>query len=232
MIDGNFEQRLTLPGNGAYRIRLLRPDDEARLLSGFEQLSPESRYQRFFVVKNELTENELKRLTEYDSREQVALGIFELDGDREGACVAGGSVVRNAADATLGEVGITVIDRVQQLGLGTQLVELLIEAARERGIERLRFDVMAGNRPMRNLVKQLAPEARFDDRGDFLSAEVPIGEHGEATPASPMVQLLCAMMRIAQLGPVCLRPAQPAEPGTGARLPPAETDAPRARKAS
>ena len=193
MIDGNFEQHLELPGKGAYRIRLLRPDDKPRLLSGFGQLSPESRYQRFFAVKNELTETDLKRLTEYDSREQVALGIFELDGDRdEGACVAGGSVVPNAADATLGEVGITVIDRAQQLGFGTQLVELLIEAARERGIERLRFDVMADNRPMRNLVKQLAPEARFEDRGDFLSAEVPIVGHGEATPASPIVQLLCA----------------------------------------
>ena len=48
------------------RIRAIRPGDKQRLALHFEGLSNDSRYHRFFGVKNRLTSNELRYFTEPD----------------------------------------------------------------------------------------------------------------------------------------------------------------------
>ena len=55
------------------RIRAIRPGDKQRLALHFEGLSNDSRYHRFFGVKNRLTSNELRYFTEPDFMRHVAL---------------------------------------------------------------------------------------------------------------------------------------------------------------
>ena len=54
-------------------VRAIRPDDKERLRIAFARLSARSVYQRFFHPVNELTADDLRRLTEIDFRDHVGI---------------------------------------------------------------------------------------------------------------------------------------------------------------
>ena len=58
-------------------------------------------------------------------------------------------------DLTSGEVAILVQDRFQGKHLGSKFVEMLIEIARERGLEEIRADVLTENKNMLNVFRRL-----------------------------------------------------------------------------
>jgi acetyltransferase len=58
-------------------------------------------------------------------------------------------------DLTSGEVAFLVQDRYQGKRLGTKFVEMLIEIARERGLEEVRADVLTENGRMLHVFKRL-----------------------------------------------------------------------------
>jgi hypothetical protein len=67
----------------------LRPTDKELLRTGFEHLSSESRYARFFTPKSSLSDGELDYLTVVDQEDHVAIGAAsERDGGRTGLGVA------------------------------------------------------------------------------------------------------------------------------------------------
>ena len=53
-------------------FRRVRPDDKDRLQRGLAQLSPESRYLRFFGPLDHFTAGQLRYLTEVDFRDHFA----------------------------------------------------------------------------------------------------------------------------------------------------------------
>ena len=63
-------------------IRAVRAEDKAGFARGFEQLSGEAIYRRFFYRKKQLTEEELKIATEIDFVRVVAL-VAEIEEDGE-----------------------------------------------------------------------------------------------------------------------------------------------------
>ncbi len=133
-------------------LRAVSPGDRALLLEGFDRLSPDSRYRRFFVVKSRLEESEVRYLTELDYERHVAIGALlgAPPGPLRPAGV--GRFVRIEGAPDTAEVAVTVLDEVQGRGLGHLLLRRLEVAARERGVRRFRFEVQADNAPMLTLV--------------------------------------------------------------------------------
>jgi GNAT superfamily N-acetyltransferase len=128
----------------------VRADDKERLREGFQQLSPESRYLRFHGAKTDLSEAELRYLTEVDGVRHFAIGA--IDGER-GLGVA--RLVQLDGEPGVAEAAITVLDEMQGKGLGTLLFQRLVAAAAERGIERIRCLVLGSNQPMQDLLRKL-----------------------------------------------------------------------------
>jgi acetyltransferase len=64
-------------------------------------------------------------------------------------------------DLTSGEVAVLVHDNFQGKGLGTKFVKVLIEIARERGLEDIRADVLTENENMLKIFQRLGFTARF-----------------------------------------------------------------------
>ncbi len=155
-----------LPRGERVVLRLLRPGDRDRLAAGFEALSPETRFSRFFTAKNTLTDDELKYLTEIDGIDHVAIGAALAIGNehppQEGEGLAVARFVRLKDEPTVAEAAIVVTDGWRGHGLGRLLFERLIEAAAERGIEKLRCEVLAKNDAMRTLLRKIAPEAELE----------------------------------------------------------------------
>jgi RimJ/RimL family protein N-acetyltransferase len=127
-------------------VRAIRPEDKPFLREGFRRLSPESVYHRFFQAKKDLTEAELRYLTEVDFESHVALlAILEEEGREVGVGVARYIV---EADAPAAEIAFTVDENHHGLGVGTLLLKHLARIARRKGLEEFRAYVLAENRAM------------------------------------------------------------------------------------
>ncbi len=121
-------------------IRPLEPGDRQLLVDGFERLSPESRYRRFFAQIPRLTERQLDYLTDVDQHDHVALiAIDEATG--EGIGVA--RFVRTGPGVA--EPAIVVVDDHQGRGVGSALLDRLVERAQEEGVTRFVAPVLAEN---------------------------------------------------------------------------------------
>ena len=72
--DADYCEHARLRDGREVVLRLIRPDDKELLRRGFLAMSPESRYRRFFTIKHELSDDELRYLTEIDGVRHFALG--------------------------------------------------------------------------------------------------------------------------------------------------------------
>ncbi len=125
-----------------YHVRPIRPDDAARLVAFHRQLSPHSVYMRFFTFHPTLTDDEVLRFTTVDYVDRLAL--VATVGDR---LVAVGRFDR-AAGETEAEVAFVVADAYQHHGIGSLLLDELIRAGQQRGVETFRADTLAENSAM------------------------------------------------------------------------------------
>jgi GNAT superfamily N-acetyltransferase len=180
--DGGYRERLGLPGGECVRLRLIQPDDKARLLAGFRQLSAESRARRFLGGKQVLSEAELRYFTEIDQVDHFAIGAVELDArGRECDGVAVGRFVRLSGEPRCADVAIAIADRLQVKGLGLLLLKRLVEAAQERGFERLRFEHLADDIGMHRLIQHAGRIVERQSSAGVIAVEIELPVGGDVT---------------------------------------------------
>lgn len=176
-IDERWTDAATLKDGTPVTLRLVRPDDAPLFERAFEQLSPASRYSRFFAAKQKLSRDELAYLTHPDNASHLAVGaLMEGQGIGVARFVALGDGSAEAA--------VTVIDALQGKGLGTLLLARLAEAARERGIERFRAEVLSSNDAMLHLAATLGNTA-IATRGDVVSFQIDLRQAERLSSRSP-----------------------------------------------
>jgi RimJ/RimL family protein N-acetyltransferase len=155
-------------------VRPIEPDDKAALEGAFERLSEQSRYQRFMTSVAELSESQLRYLTEVDHHAHEALIAYDTESG-DGVGVA--RFVR-LDQSTAAEAAVTVVDAWQGRGLGTALCQLLAERAREEGIERFEALLLATNAQMQDVLASLGPAKVISRDAGTLVVEVEIPEAG------------------------------------------------------
>jgi len=128
-----WETRTWLNDGTAVRIRPIRATDKRLELAFLNGLSRETRYQRLFSSRD-LLPGELRRLTEIDYDNEMAL-IATID--RDGAPEQIGVARYVKTGKTTAELAIVVADCWQRHGVGTRLLEALVEHAGEAGIHTL-----------------------------------------------------------------------------------------------
>ena len=148
----------------AVSIRPIRPADRTLIADAVRYTSDRTYQLRFHGPRPTLSPRMLSYLTEIDGDNHFALIATERDlPDR---LVAVARFVRYHDHPTEAEFAITVHDPYQGQGIGRRLLELLVEAARERGITRLRALIQSDNDPMTRLLRRVFPQARLEDRSD------------------------------------------------------------------
>jgi GNAT superfamily N-acetyltransferase len=210
--DTDYCEVATLRDGRKVHVRLIRPSDKELIRRGFERMSPDSRYKRFFSPKARLSNAELRYLTELDQVNHLAIGAERLAGDGgdaiEGLGVA--RFVRYEDMPDMAEAAVAVIDEMQGKGLGSLLLQRLIAAAHERGIRRLRFEVLGSNHPMKELVKDLAPSARTlrcQGGVSVIECELPPLSPSHPVDVPPRQTSLYKLFSLAARGTVTLRGA-------------------------
>ncbi|HTE50861.1 MAG TPA: GNAT family N-acetyltransferase, partial [Kofleriaceae bacterium] len=142
--------------------------------------------------------DELRYLTELDHVSHLAIGA---SCERDGRTVALGVArfIRLVDRPEVADAAITVVDDAQRLGLGRLLLQRLIAAAAERGIERFTCDVLATNDAMRGLLHSIAPDAIERPDGTTITIEMPLAgaviEPDLVDRKSPVYRLLALIGR-------------------------------------
>jgi nucleotide-binding universal stress UspA family protein/GNAT superfamily N-acetyltransferase len=169
-VAGEREDETTLRlGDGTrVHVRPIRPDDREAVAAGFERLSPESRYRRFFSPVPHLTSRELDYLTQVDHHDHEAL----VATDEEGKGIAVARFVRVGDDVA--EPAIVVADDWQRRGLARGLLDALAQRAREEGVHHFRAPVLATNEAAIRVRSGLGETTR-----------TPLGREVELTVALP-----------------------------------------------
>lgn len=148
------------------RVRPLVPEDTPYLVDLFENMGQESRYHRFLQTLDHI---DMERV--WSTAEQIAEGTavnshgliaFCDMTERPDVPVAAARYVHT--DAGEAEIGISVRDDMQSLGVGTQLLGLLLDEARREGITRLVALFQSENTAIWTMFKKLG--CRLDRRPD------------------------------------------------------------------
>lgn len=152
----NWVQRLKLNDGVGCLIRPIQPDDATALQVFVRSLSDEARYMRFVSVMRELTPKMLARYTLIDYNRELALIATVPQTDEQGntqdLIVGLAHYLRNR-DGRTAEYALVIADDWQGRGLGRQLMDRLIQAAQDQGLELIEGLVLSNNRPMRNLMQ-------------------------------------------------------------------------------
>ena len=146
----NYHVADKLKDGTAVTIRAIRPDDKDRIVEAFKNLKAESVYTRFFRHKSELTDGELKAITEVDFENTVALVVtIAVDGGSETIIGAGRYVLYDPpGPLRSAEIAFTVEEDYQGRGIASRILRHLIHIAREKGVSQFEADVLAENKAM------------------------------------------------------------------------------------
>ena len=144
MKTAQYLVRETLNDGSAVTIRAARPDDKERIVTAFRALGPESIYARFFHPKTELSEEELRQLTEIDYVSAVVL-LATVGSPPQETVVGLGRYVAGGGSA---EVAFVVADGYAGRGIGGRLLDHLTLIARENGLAKFEADVLEDNAAM------------------------------------------------------------------------------------
>jgi RimJ/RimL family protein N-acetyltransferase len=148
------------------RVRPLTPSDRDLIARVFDGLSPRSRLLRFLSPMPRLPRRTLDVLAAVDGTKHAAW--VALSGDEPVGVVRW---VRDRDDPTRAEIAIEVVDAHQGRGIGRTLTETALQGAAARGVERLTFDMDAGNLAAAALARLYGAQPRYED--GLLTGEIP-----------------------------------------------------------
>jgi GNAT superfamily N-acetyltransferase len=131
-------------------IRLARPEDAEGVTQMHARSSEETRYQRYFTPNTDWREDQLRRIA--GGHRGATLVAVNWRGDIVGL----GNVFPDRPDETsTAEIAVIVEDIWQGRGLGSRMLEHLVELARRQGFDEVLALVLASNSGMVRLLERM-----------------------------------------------------------------------------
>jgi acetyltransferase len=152
MYPSKYTRTMTVDGDEV-EIRAIKPEDEPLWAEMVASLSQEASSYRFFGPVRQITKAMLVRYCHIDYDSEIALVAVRHAHEPLMLGVASFAVERPGDDEA--EFAIVVRDDFQHRGLGTALMNVLIEAARDMHVRDIVGDVLANNVPMLDFVESL-----------------------------------------------------------------------------
>ncbi len=125
-------------------LRPIRAEDEVRFNELIMSLSAESRRFRFFSVFREMPHERLARYCNLDYDRQIAI-VAEL---QDGKQIIGAARVIAEPDGKRGEFALLVADKWQRLGLGTNLMDYILEVSKDMRLKEIYANILSDNYKM------------------------------------------------------------------------------------
>jgi acetyltransferase len=170
-----YRREWPFSGGGTYIVRPVHPNDAQMLQALVQGLSPESRWFRFVSRFHELPPSMLSRFTLIDYDREMALVAVVVDRSvaPDGTVldterIVGVSRYITNPDQTSCEFSLVVADEFSGKGIGSRLMESIIDVARDKGLAEIDGLVLANNPDMLKLVRRLGFSVKpFPEDPDF-----------------------------------------------------------------
>jgi acetyltransferase len=144
-------------------LRPIKPEDEPLWLEMFQNFSEESiRYRFFHLIKDTPHEMRVRYCNiDYD-REMAIVAELTEDGKRK---ILGVVRVPIEPDKKTGEIAVIVADPWQGLGLGSKMVDYMIEICKGKNLETIYSFMLRDNYRIINLMKKMGFAIEYLDDG-------------------------------------------------------------------
>jgi RimJ/RimL family protein N-acetyltransferase len=166
-------ERVTIRDGSAISIRPIKPADKGAIQIGFDRMSEETRYRRFFSPLHRLSSRDLVYLTEVDHHDHEALIAHSESGEPLGVA----RFVRGP-DRRKAEVAVVVVDEWQGRGVATALLSRLVDRARAEGIRVFTATTLNGNVGAIHLMQALGEPYRVGPPSTTIDLEIELPRRG------------------------------------------------------
>lgn len=155
-------------------IRQVSEDDERLLREGIAQLSPRSRYLRFFSGMREPPQHVIDSLLDVDGYRHIAWGAIRTDLVKAPA-LGVVHAFREEEDPSTAEFSVAVVDAYHGLGLARILTAVLLFDCKREGLDTLGVHIIPDNDAALALTRSIGGKRTGRDRG-VVDFEIAIDE--------------------------------------------------------
>jgi acetyltransferase len=156
-----------------FAVRPIRPEDEPMVVDFHENLSEQSvylRYFRSFQLDQRVQHERLTRICFVDYDRDMVLVAEHEDPETGEKQVVGIGRLTKLHGTTDAEFAMLVVDDFQRRGIGSELLNRLLQIGREEGVERVVAYMLGENRGMRLISKRLG--FQFEREGSLFKASI------------------------------------------------------------
>jgi acetyltransferase len=148
-----YETLWALKNGQEVLLRPIKPEDEPLWLEMFQSFSEESIRYRFFQLLKDTPHEVRVRYCNIDYDREIAI-VAELsaEGSRK---ILGVCRLNLEPNGKSGEIAFIIGDKWQGLGLGTKMVDYVLEIAKEMGVETVYAIMLSDNQRALNLTKKM-----------------------------------------------------------------------------
>ena len=179
IFPGRYDTRITTKDGAKLRVRPISVTDEPKLRDLFYNLSEETVYKRWMAVMKRMPHHQLQTYVDVDYKSTTALVAETSSPNSEPEIVA---VARysNIPATDHADVAFVVRDDWQGRGVGTALMRLLSDLARDSGFTALEADVLAGNGAMLHVFHKTAPQLTSTLESGVYKLIIPLSQSASA----------------------------------------------------
>jgi len=167
-----YIEQLNLNGE-EYTVRPIRPEDEPAVVRYHETLSEKSvylRYFRAFQLSQRVEHERMTRICFVDYDRDMALVVERENPKTSENDIVGIGRLTKERLINEAEFAMLISDAYQGRGLGTKLLERLLQIGRDEGLERINAYMLGENLGMRNVCEKLG--FTFTREGEVIKASI------------------------------------------------------------
>ncbi|WP_204140599.1 bifunctional acetate--CoA ligase family protein/GNAT family N-acetyltransferase [Halomicronema sp. CCY15110] len=161
-----------LKDDTAVTVRPIRPEDEPLIVQFHRTLSEESVYFRYFhlmTLNHRIAHERLTRICFVDYDREMALVVDQKD-DSGSHQILGVGRLSKSHGANAAEFAMLISDTYQKQGIGTKLLEQLVQVGRDERLDCITAEILHENRAMQRVCEKVGFELRRTP--DFMDAKI------------------------------------------------------------
>lgn len=165
----------TLANDKSVTIRPIRPEDEPLLIQFNETLSEQSVYLRYFhliKLSQRVAHDRLTRLCFIDYDREMALVVDYKNPETDSHEILAVGRLSKLHGANAAEFALLVSDRYQCQGLGTELLQRLVQIGRDERLNRITAEILSENTGMQRVCEKLGFRLRPTSDPSVIRAEL------------------------------------------------------------
>ena len=154
----------TMPNGQQVIIRPIRPEDEPLMIQFHKTLSEQSLYFRYFHLMSlsaRIAHERLTRLCFIDYDREMALVVESENLTTSNKEILGVGRLTKKHGINEGEFALLVNDASQHQGLGTILLEKLVQVGQDEKLAAIKAEMLTENRPMQRVSEKVGFQLRY-----------------------------------------------------------------------